>query len=542
MNEIKKRPLSVSAAKAGLSEKTARKYLRSGILPSESKPAHTWRTRIDPFAAINDELMSLLKNPSLRGTTLFDYLQRTHPGEFDYGQLRTLQRRVKVWRATVGPDQEVYFEQTHIPGDLSQSDFCHMNNLGVTIERMPFAHMIYHFVMTYSNWEYAQVCFSESFEALCDGFQNAVWVLGGVPVRHRTDSLSAAVINLGNKEEFTARYQGLMDHYGVAAEHIQPRRPNENGDVEQSHYRFVDRVDQALMLRGSRDFSSREEYCAFLREQTTLANGNRNRPRKCCPKHGTAASPANGVELPDAVPLGRVSQDQAALGALSAHRYDGNKELDARVGPGSTIKVLHNVYSVHSRLIGEKVKVKVGMDQINVHYGQSVVAVLPRLRGRGNHRIDYRHIIDTLIRKPGAFDQYVFREALFPTSQFRIAYDALTSSRPVEGKKEYLTILKLAADEGQSRVEDALRALLFTEAPLSAKLVKDAVMSSIAPYRPQDVCVAAVDLSGYDRLLTGDYGVPAIEEHFGTTAVGRSAPYATTIAGHAVMIGEVGHE
>jgi len=234
------------------------------------------------------------------------------------------------------------------------------------------------------------------------------------------------------------------------------------------------------MLRGSRDFASRDVYAAFLREQVHLGNSNRARD-------------------------GRIAEEHAALGALPKHRYDGSKEISVRVGPGSTIKVVHNVYSVHSRLIGEKVKAKVGLDQIDVFLGQTVVETLARLRGRGHANIDYRHVIDSLIRKPGAFDQYVYRDALFPSSQFRIAYDALTASRPVEGKKEYLTILKLAADEGQDRVEDVLRVLLCAPSLLSATLVEEAVASSQALRRPQDVLVTAVDLSSYDRLLSGAY-------------------------------------
>src|ERR1700677_1334159 len=487
MSNVRKRPLSVSAAKAGMSEKTARKYRRSGKLPSDCRPDHTWRTRVDPFASVKDEIMSLLKasepQGELRGTTIFDYLQRTYPGRFEPGQLRTLQRWMRTWRATAGPDREGFFDQGHIPGALAQSDFCHLARLRVTIAGCPFKHLIYHFVMTYSNWEYVQICFSESFEALCEGFQNAVSLLGGLPKRHRTDSLTAAVTLLGNRDEFTARYQALLAHYGLAGEHTQPRHPNEDGDVEQSHHRFVERIDQALMLRGSRDFASRDEYAAFLREHISLANVHR------------AGS-------------GRFAEEQAAVKALPQRRYDGTKEVYARVGLGSTIKVVRNVYSVHSRLIGERVKVKIGLDHLDVFLGQSMVEKLSRLRGSGHSNIDYRHVIDSLVRKPGAFDQYVYGDALFPTSQFRIAYDALTAARPVEGKKEYLTILKLAADEGQNRVEDALRVLLCTPHLLGALEVKEAIASQ-GLRRPQDVSVAPIDLTEYDRLLSGDYAALA---------------------------------
>lgn len=184
----------IAAAKAGMDRKTARKYLRTGRLPSELPQVQRRRTRSDVFAEVWGELRELLKiNPGLEAKTLFDYLQRFYPGRFEDGQLRTLQRRLKVWRATEGPAKEVFFAQQHHPGRLSASDFVHMSDLGVTIQGQSFPHLLYHFVLTYSNWETGMVCFSESFESLCEGFQNAIWELGRVPQRHRTDRMSTAV-------------------------------------------------------------------------------------------------------------------------------------------------------------------------------------------------------------------------------------------------------------------------------------------------------------------------------------------------------------
>ena len=150
-----------------------------------------------------------------------------------------------------------------------------MTNLGVTIAGQPFDHMVYHFVLTCSNWETASICFSESFESLSEGLQQALWELGGVPQRHRTDRLSAAVNNLSEKKEFTRRYQALMDHYGLTIEKINPRQAHENGDVEQSHRRFKEAVDQALKLRGSHDFLDRTAYSRFLREILDQRNAGR---------------------------------------------------------------------------------------------------------------------------------------------------------------------------------------------------------------------------------------------------------------------------
>lgn len=172
--------LSLAAAKAGMCEKTARKYRRSGKLPSEMVKPHTWRTRADPFADVWDEVQEMLTNNSgLEAKTVFEDLQRRHPGEFPDGQLRTLQRRIRAWRALEGPEREVFFAQEHAPGALCQSDFTHMADLEVTIAGQRLEHLVYHFVLTHSNWETGTVCFSESFENLSQGLQNALWELGG---------------------------------------------------------------------------------------------------------------------------------------------------------------------------------------------------------------------------------------------------------------------------------------------------------------------------------------------------------------------------
>jgi HEPN domain-containing protein len=237
--------LATAAAKEGMDEKTARKWLRKGKLPSQSLRERNWRTRTDPFEAYWEEIERILNRaPTVLVTTLFDHLCRHYPGQFQEGQLRTLQRRVKRWRACSGEPQEVFFAQRHRPGEQAQSDFTHMGRLGVTIAGEPFDHLIYHFVLTYSNWEAATICFSESFESLSSGLQNALWELGQVPREHRTDSLSSAVHQLKHPEEFTDRYRELLSHYGLKASHSQAGKAHENGDVEQAHFRFKQAVEQ----------------------------------------------------------------------------------------------------------------------------------------------------------------------------------------------------------------------------------------------------------------------------------------------------------
>jgi transposase len=469
--------LAAAAAKAGMDEKTARKYRRLGRLPSEVKQPHRWRTRPDPFAEVWGDVREKLEtNPGLEAKTLFEDLQRRYPGRFADGQLRTFQRRVKAWRAQEGPAKEVFFPQVHRPGELCQSDFTCMNELGVTIQGQPFHHRLYHFVLPYSNWETGRICFSESFESLSEGLQNALWELGGVPKAHRTDRLSTAVQKTEHPEEFTRRYRGLLDHYGLEGRTIQAARPNENGDVEQGHHRLKRALDQALMLRGSRDFRSREEYAQFVRKIFGQLNAGRQ---------------------------DRLAEELAVLRRLPTRRLDACKRLEVTVSRSSTIRVNHNVYSVHSRLIGEKVRVRLFAERLEVWHGQKRVETIPRLRGENRSRINYRHVIDWLVRKPGAFENYRYRDDLFPTSRFRIAYDALNQARPAKGHKDYLQILHLAARENETAVDDALRHLIDEGQPITVEAVKAIVQSGQALPPPTDVKVAPADLAAYDTLLDG---------------------------------------
>lgn len=462
--------------KAGMDEKTARKYRRLGKLPSELKTQHTWRTRKDPFEDTWHEIKMMLEvNPGLEAKTIFEDLQRKNPGKFADGQLRTLQRRIKFWRATEGPQKEVFFTQIHKPGELGQSDFTHMSKLGVTIGGEPFSHLIYHFVLTYSNWETGTICFSESFESLSQGLQNALWELGGVPEKHRTDRLSTAVNKTNHPEEFTRNYQDLLDHYKIKGCKTNPDSPHENGDVEQRHYRFKRAVDQALLLRGSRDFIDRDEYEHFLRKLFKQLNAGRAK---------------------------RFEEEQAVLHRLPMSRIEACKKETLKVGPSSTIRVNHNVYSVDSRLIRERIQVRLYLDRLEIWYGQKKVDIIPRLRGEGKCAINYRHIIDSLVRKPGAFENYRYRNELFPTSRFRIAYDSLKKQHaPSIAAKQYLNILYLAAHESETAVDDALRSLINLDKEISCEQVEQMVLSNEPIPITTEVHIPAVDLTCYDRLL-----------------------------------------
>jgi hypothetical protein len=466
-----------AAAKAGMDGKTARKYRRLGRLPSEMAAVQRGRTRPDPFVEVWGDVQKLYEdNAGLEAKTVFEFLQRKDPGRFQDGQVRTLQRRVKVWRATEGPAREVFFAQQHPPGRLGASDFTHMEELGVTIQGQSFAHLLYHFVLPYSNWETGTVCFSESFESLSEGLQNALWRLGKVPERHRTDRLSTAVNNMSDPAEFTDRYQGLMRCYGLEGEKTQANHGNENGDVEQRHHRFKRAVAQELMLRGSVDFASVDEYKCFLEAMFERLNAGRRQ---------------------------RLAEELEGMKELPERRMESSRLERVKVDSGSLIHVDRNAYSVPSRLIGEQVEARLFMDHVEVWYGQKKVAEMPRLRGRQKHRVDYRHIIDWLVRKPGAFEHYRYRGELFPTSRFRMTFDLLEEQLGRHrGSKEYLKVLELAAKESEAGVDAVLRVLLAAgDEQISAKAIA-VLLGADHNTTVRDVEVAAVDLSIFDQLYS----------------------------------------
>ncbi len=470
-------PLRTAAMRANMDRKTARKYREGGQLPHEARRPRTWRTWPDALADVWPAVAEQLqKEPRLQAKTLWQWVQRTQPGKYPESMRRTFERRVRQWKALHGSAKEVFFSQEHPPGRLAASDFTSMNELQVTIAGVPFPHLLYHFVLTCSNWEHVTLCFSESFASLSEGLQNALWALGGVPARHRTDRMTLAVHHDGQPEQFTARYRALLAHYGMQAEATNPASGHENGDAESSHRHFKEAVDQALLLRGSRDFACREEYW-------TLVQGVREQRN-----------------------AGRSAQvEMEHLRALPVQRLESLEREKVPVRRGSTIRVKHNTYSVPARLIGEEVEARIGLEEIEVWYAQELVQRMPRLRGQDKHHIDYRHIIGWLVRKPGAFARYVYREDLYPTLTYRRAYDALVAQQPARADKEYVRLLYLASQEGEGRVEAALAKLLEVRQPLSEQAVRTLLGEATALSETARVEVPAVDLRSYDALLVGIY-------------------------------------
>jgi hypothetical protein len=480
-NLNRKASLQEAAMKAGMDRKTARKYRDRGKLPSESSVPHTWRTRTDPLIEVWPRLEEMLRRePTLQAKTLVEWLGRECPAQDWQRCRRTVERRVRQWKAEHGTAKEVFFGQIHEAGRLGASDFTHMEKLGVTLQGEPFAHLVYHFVLTYSNWEHVTLCFSENFASLSQGLQAAAWELAGVPERHRTDRMTLAVHQDGNLEVYTSQYQSLMRHYGMTAEATNPARGHENGDCEQSHRRFKEGLDQELLLRGSRDFGSREEYWRFVVSLVSRRNASRST---------------------------RFQEEQQGLRHLPERRLETLERQRPQVSRGSTIRVKKNTYSVPSRLIGEQVEARIGAETIAVWYAGSLVQEMERLRGVSKHRIDYRHVIDWLVRKPGAFARYVYREDMYPTVTYRQTYDALLLQQPDHADREYLRLLYLASREGESRVDEALVKLLVGGMPIGERAVR-AILGSDTPLSvTAQVSVAAVDLRLYDALLDGGSAV-----------------------------------
>ncbi len=469
-------PLSTAAAKAGMSEPTARKYRRNAKLPSELRRDHDWRTRPDPFTDVWSEVESLLeRDQGLQAKTIFEELQRKYPDRFPQGQLRTLQRRFRDWRALHGPDKEIFFPQVYAPGEQGQSDFTSMNGLNVTIAGVPLKHLVYHFVLPYSNWEHVTICYSESFESLSQGLQEALWDLGAVPAIHRTDNLSAATHELiqSRGRGFTERYLELLNHYSMKPSKNQPGNAHENGDVEQSHFRFRDAVDQRLRLLGSRNFGMLQEYSDLLR---VIA-----RERNLSRRH-------------------QLDQELQCMRPLPARRLDAFRELDVTVARSSIVRIMHNAYSVPSRLIGHRLKARIYADVIELHYRGSVVERLERIRGTDNCRIDYRHMVHSLVRKPGAFRRFVYREAMFPSITFRKAYDALLERSSKWADLEYLRILHLAATTLESRVEAALEKLLSEDLVPEYELVRS-IADPVEEIPWPRIQIQQPDLAVYDQLI-----------------------------------------
>lgn len=470
----------VAAAKTGISVRSARRIDASEALPSQ-REARSWRTRTDPFEAVwEGELVPMLAAaPALTATTLLEEIQRRYPGQYDDALLRTLQRRVRTWSASYGKEREVFFAQVHPPGRLGLSDFTHAAVLQVTIAGAALLHLLYQFALAYSGWRYVEVVLGgESFMALSSGLQNAAWMMGGVPEEHRTDSLAAAFNNKAEQELLTRRYDALCQHYGMRPSRNNLGVSHENGSIESRQGTLKRTMEQALLLRGHRDFADLDAYRLFVAEVFGRLNGRVTR---------------------------KFNEERAMLMALPARRSSDYEEVDARVTKYCTMTVKKVLYTAPSRLVGHRLKVRVFAERLECWLGNVCVLELRRgqpdpVSGRGKV-VDYRHLLPALKRKPVALARSVLRDALFPRTEYRQMWVQLKDCLPeAQACRLMVGLLDLAGNGGcEAQLAQRLAVLLAAgEMPDLEELQQE-----MAPRPAQCPIVTVVlpALASYDCLL-----------------------------------------
>lgn len=463
-----------AALKASVDRKTAARYIARGQGP-EVREARWWRTRQDPLKAVWPEAERWLgRAPELEAKALFEHLLATRPGEISARSLRTFYQRVAQWKREHGAPREVFFPQAREPGRSIQLDWTYAHDLAVKIDGQAFPHLLCHAVLPYSNWEWAVPCRSESFLSLKAGLSGALWELGGVPWQLQTDQSSTAThpLRRGSRERgFNPEYLAFCAHLGLEARTINKASPQENGDVESAHGHLKRRLEAHLMLRGSRVFAREADYATFVAQVCRGANGLRQ---------------------------AKVAEEIAVLRPLPATRYPEAEEMAVRVSSFSTARVKNCAYSLPSQLIGAMVTAQVTESEVAfVHAGREVARY--RRRGGQEPTIDYRHVIHSLVRKPGAFAGYIYREELFPRPVFRQVYDRLKQADEKRCDAGYVRVLAVAAEVGEDPVADVLGTLLREGAVPDENTVRDrltapaAARPALARFEPE--------LRDYDQLL-----------------------------------------
>ena len=474
----KSRAILRSALKTGINRETAAKYIKQPVSPTQRRteaPARTYRTRIDPLIRLWPLALKFLESTpelSLQPKALFLYLVANHPIEAAALALRTFQDRVRSWRAQNGPPKEVFFPQQHEPGACVQFDWFCANELKITINGAPYPHLLGHAVFPFSNWEWVGVCLSESLLSLRMCLQDALWRIDGVPGRLQVDNSSAAThtIKRGQAErEFNTGFMEFCRYLRLEPRAINVAKPNENGDAEVGHNHLKRRLDTHLLLRGSRDFHDVDAYTLTLGQICSAGNQLRS---------------------------ARVALERRALRALPARRYPETDYITVRVSSFSTVKVKSCIYSVPSRLRDLVLQAHVSDSWVWFLYERREVARFAREPGRQAH-IDFRHVITWLARKPGAFRHYVHREELFPSIEYRQAYDRLVRLSDAQADRRYLQVLLLAAEAGVEPVAAVLGALLRTNQPP----LEDAVRARLqTPAEPASLAPMVPNLKHYDWL------------------------------------------
>lgn len=471
---------AIAAAKAGFSRATAYRIEGDPRLPSQKKQERG-RRRPDPLAAVWDaEIVPILKAaPGIRTIAVLAEIRRRHP-EISPGIRRTLERRIRTWRALEGPEQDVMFRQEHPPGRMGLSDFTDTSELPITVAGVVLEHRLYHFRLAFSGFAHAHVVLGgESFVALAEGLQNALWALGGVPLEHRSDSLSAAFCNLDRdaQEDLTQRYQGLMRHYEMTPSRNNPGVAHENGSIESPHGHLKKALEDALLLRGSRDFDDLDAYRRFVDEIVGRQNANNRK----------------GIEL-----------ERPHLAELPKRRTADFEEKVVTVTSSGGFILRRVFYTAPSRLIGHRLRVHLYDDRLDCFLGSTPMMTLRRGRqpspDKGGHVVDYRHVIHALRKKPMALLNLVYRDQLFPRLAYRKAFEALCAD--VGDKRACKVTVELLALAHDRACEAALAQII--DADLDAGRLPDlAILRERFGPNPGSVPVIEVDLvplSAYDEL------------------------------------------
>lgn len=448
------------SAKAGFSPRSAHTIECGHHHTQQPKKIRDYKTRKCALDDIwtNELVIMLEANPELQPKTLLIYLQRTYVDDsglplYEDSILRTLQRRVADWCARHGESKDVIFPQIHIPGQQSLSDFTHMDRSEILIQGMVFKHMLYHFRLVYSKWSYVKVIQSgESFQALSQGLQEALFHLGGSTKEHRTDSLSAAFKNLTEeaKRDTTMQYHALCLHYGMEPTRNNKGESHENGSVESSHGHVKNRIAQELILRGSNDFSSLQAYEAWVQE--IVLNSNRRNSKQ-------------------------FSVEKAALQPLPENKVMDYELLSVTITSLSIMVVRNMTYSVPSRLAGHTLTLHLYQHSIEAYLGSSqVISIKRKYRHEQKTRyvIDYHHIIHALIKKPRAFRFCQYRNEILPNDTYRRIWEYLdaTESKDV-APKIMLRVLKLAADyDCEALLGQQVLAVIQSKAPVDIQHIE----------------------------------------------------------------------
>jgi hypothetical protein len=470
--------ITASASKAGMDRKTAAKYLRGGASPGQKREPRQWRTRTDPFGGVWKEVEGWLSaKPDLEATSALEELLRLYPKQFEEKHLRSLQRRFRRWRDEQGHlGKPVYFEQCHEPGRLLQLDWFHPRDFEVTIGGELYRHLLCHTVLTYSNWEWAQPCRSESFASLKGGLQAGLWEAGGVVQACQVDNSSTATHQLGKgrgKRAFNERFLGLLAHYGMRAQTIQVGAANENGDVESAHSHLRHYLADALQFRGSSDFGSVEEYTLWLEERLRQRNQRR---------------------------ASKFAEEMAVMAPLPPCRLAEYEEVDCRVNKYSLVRVGKGSYSVPSKHRTHRLRACLYESRIELWHEQTRVAAFDRHANAGGACVDWRHLIEDLCRKPGAFARYRYRESFYPSLTWREVNDELRKRFSTgRADSDYLQMLRLSLEHGMERMEELLGRLKGTP-----QLTLDRIRRELGEqekWRDSGDDIEA-DLDPYDLLLS----------------------------------------